>query len=417
MKYDVIVVGGGFAGIGAAISASRQGARVLLIEKSNCLGGAATNALVTPFMPNHTTINGKKVDFSGPIFREIKERLSKESAIIWDSHFLEEELKLVLNRMATENHIDLLFHANLTKSNVKDDKIKSITVSTIGGEIELFAPYFIDATGDAQLSFLSGVETILGRERDNLTQPMTLCFRVGNVDAESFFKDLDRVQAKYKENQLKGSIKNPRENILVFRTPIKNVLHFNATRVVKKNPVDPFEKSEAELIAREQIFELFNFLKENASGMDDAFIMSTGSEIGVRESRKIVGEYTLTENDCITLARFDDAIVACNYDLDIHNPEGAGTSHHYFKDGEYYEIPYRCLIPKGISNMLTVGRCISSTHEAQASYRIMPTVCSVGEAAGIAIAQALKNNQGTKDIDIKELQKALKNEYKKCTSN
>ena len=135
--------------------------------------------------------------------------------------------------------------------------------------------------------------------------------------------------------------------------------------------------------------------------------MATATEIGVRESRKIVGDYTLTEDDCKKCTKFEDAICACNYEIDIHNPEGSGTSLYYFKDGEYYTIPYRALIPKGIENMLVAGRCISSTHEAQASYRTMPTVCTIGQGAGTAIAQAIKKSLTTREINIEELQTTL----------
>lgn len=409
-KYDLIVVGGGFAGVASAISASQNGMSVLLIEKSNALGGASTNCLVNPFMPNATKINGKEVDFSYSIFKEILSRLQKANALIYGTHFDGERLKLILNEMMEENGIELLYHANLCRVNKEKDKIKSIVVATIQGEITLEAPYYIDATGDGQLSYLSGCKMLLGREKDNLCQAMTLCFRVGNVDTEKFYKSLPRVQKEYKKCQENGQITNPRENILVFSTTIKNVLHFNTTRVVKKNPTSALEKTEAEIIARKQVFETFDFLRAHADGMEDAFILSTAQEIGVRESRKLVGEYVLTENDCLSLTKFEDGIVACCYDIDIHSPDGAGTSHHYFKDGEYYTIPYRCLQPREISNMLVAGRCISSDHGAQASYRIMPTVCSIGEVAGIAISMAHKSHISPKEINAKKLQEIIKEE-------
>ncbi len=411
-QYDLIVVGGGLSGVASAISASHQGIKVLLVEKSNSLGGAPTNSLVNPFMNNSTKINGKTVDFSLSIFKEIVKRLKDRNALVWDSHFLEEELKYILNEMIIENNVDLLFHSYLTKVNKENNEIKSITLATVEGEITLNAKYYIDATGDGQLAFLSGCDYILGREKDNLTQPMTLCFRVGNVDTDKFYKTLDKVQKEYKEAQLKGKITNPRENILVFSTPIKNVLHFNTTRVVKKNPTNVFEKTEAEIIARKQAHEIYDFLKTHADGMENSFLMSTASEIGVRESRKIIGEYILTENDIINCTKFDDGVVACNYDLDIHNPEGAGTSHHYFNEGEYYTIPYRAFVPKNIKNMLISGRCISAYQSAQASFRIMPTVTSIGDATGTAIGIIVNDNlDNVRNVDIKKLQKILKESY------
>lgn len=139
--------------------------------------------------------------------------------------------------------------------------------------------------------------------------------------------------------------------------------------------------------------------------------MVTASEIGVRESRMIVGDYVLTEKDCKACVKFDDAIAACNYDIDIHNPEGTGTSHYYFPAGAYYTIPYRSLIPQGVDNLLVAGRCISSDHGAQASYRIMPVVCCIGEAAGSAIGLAVKHNSKVRKVDVKELQSVLQENH------
>ena len=139
----------------------------------------------------------------------------------------------------------------------------------------------------------------------------------------------------------------------------------------------------------------------------NAQLLMTAAEIGVRESRMIEGEYILTQEDLVSCVKFEDSITACNYDIDIHNPAGAGTSHYYFPNGEYYTVPYRCLTPKGTTNLLTAGRCISSTHEAQASYRIMPTCVTLGEAAGTAAALAKKSECGVKEIDVKKLQEIL----------
>ena len=248
---------------------------------------------------------------------------------------------------------------------------------------------------------------MLGREPDHLCQPMTLCFRVGNADVERFYESRPKLKEAHKAALEAGEFINPREDILVFRIPIENVLHFNTTRVVRKDPTDPFDVTEAEVIARRQVYEIYDFMKKHADGLENSFLMMTAAEIGVRESRMIVGEYVLTESDCKACTKFDDAIAACNYDIDIHNPEGSGTSHYFFAPGEYYTIPYRCLIPKGVTNMLVAGRCISSDHGAQASYRIMPTVCCIGEAAGAAAAMAIRDKVDTRSIDVSELQTSL----------
>lgn len=406
-KYDVVVIGGGFAGVAAAIAAAREGISVLIVEKGNAFGGAAVNCLVNPFMPNITKINGENVQLSAGIFKSICEAL-KERGAMHGEGFLEEELKYILNEKICEAKIDILFHSYIFDVKKNNGKIEQVLLATKSGVLQIESDYFIDATGDAQLAYLADCPTTLGRESDNLCQPMTLCFRLGNVDVEKFHKSNKKMQAAYREAFNNGELINPRENILVFKMPTPNVLHFNTTRVIKKDPTSVYDLTEAEIIARNQVYEIYDFMKKHADGLENSFLMMTASEIGIRESRKIIGEYILTESDCRSCVKFKDAIAACNYDIDIHNPEGTGTSHYYFPEGKYYTIPYRSLIPKGISNMLVAGRCISSDHGAQASYRIMPTVCCIGEAAGIAVSMATKGGKNVRDIDIEELQATLK---------
>ena len=411
-KYDLAVIGGGLAGVAAAISAARAGANVIIIEKSNCFGGAATNALVNPFMPYSTKINGEWIQLCRGIFKEICENLYGTHAMLGDilygDSFLEEELKYILNNMLKNAGVDILFHANLFEAERLGDSVRSVKVAVRAEVVKIEADYFIDATGDAQLAYILGCPTRLGRETDNLCQPMTLCFRLGNVNTQSFYESLDELQKAYKASLEAGELSNPRENILVFKTPVPNVLHFNTTRVVRKNPTSPTELTEAELIARAQVHETYDFMKKHAKGLEDSFLMMTASEIGIRESRMIIGDYRLTEADCKNLTKFDDAIAACNYDMDIHNPEGSGTSHYYFPEGAYYTIPYRSLLPKNAENLLVAGRCISSDHGAQASYRIMPTVATIGEAAGVAAALATRTDAAVRAVDVSELQGILR---------
>ena len=407
-KYELVVVGGGFAGVAAAIAAARAGVDVLLVDKGNCLGGAAVNCLVSPFMPYSTVIDGKHVVLSAGIFSEIIRRMDERHAMVGERFFLEEELKFVLNDMVLEAGVKLLFHAYIFKAEKRDGRITSISVATKSGETRIEADYFVDATGDAQLAYLADCPTTLGREPDHLCQPMTLCFRVGNVDRDRFYASQPRWSKIHAQMLESGQLINPRENILVFHTPIPNVLHFNTTRVVKKDPTCPEDVTEAEVLARQQVQEVYDLLKEHADGLENSYLMMTAAEIGVRESRMIVGDYVLTETDCKDCTRFEDAIAASNYEIDIHNPEGTGTSHYFFKPGEYYTIPYRCLIPKEATNLLVAGRCISSDHGAQASYRIMPNVCTLGEAAGSAMGLAVKEGKQVRDIDVGELQAELK---------
>lgn len=405
--YDLIVAGGGFAGTAAAIAAARQGLQVLLFDKGNALGGAANCNLVMPFMRHHTTVNQERFFLCRGIFAEIKHEMEVLGGCQNDRTFHDEILKLVLNRMAKDAGVTLLFGVYLTGVKQENGSIQSLSLSGVSGSFSLSADSFIDATGDGALSVLAGCEAQLGRLPDHLCQPMTLCFRVANIDMDLFEKQAPEINPLYQKWQQEGKIKNPREDVLRFHTLIPGVLHFNTTRIVKKNPTDPFDKTEAEIEAREQVFEVFSFLKENFSAFAHSEICSTAAEIGVRESRMIAGRYQLTEEDLKNCVKFPDAIAAGNYDIDIHNPEGSGTSHYYFADGTWYTIPYRCLLPVGCSNLLVTGRCISATHEAQASIRIMPIVCCLGEAAGIGAAVAKKQNTTPDQADVTAIQRCI----------
>lgn len=406
-KFDVLVAGGGFAGTAAAISAARGGKKVMLFDKFNAPGGAAAVNLVTPFMP-YWTINkerNKREYLTGGIFSEIVGKLRELGAMEGDDKFSDEYLKLVLNRMIKEAGVTVLYHAYLKDVEKEGKSIKSVTVSALGQDIKIAADTFIDATGDGVLSYLAGCSFMLGRNGDNLCQPMTLCFRVANVDVGRFYAEMPEMQKLYKEKQSSGEIRNPRENILTFVVPAKGIIHFNTTRVVKLNPTDPFDVTEAEFAAREQVFELFDLLKASFSSMKDADLIMTAAGIGVRESRMIEGEHILTANDLKECTKFPDSVARGNYDIDIHNPEGTGTSHYYFVPGEYYTIPYRSLTVKDADNLLVAGRCISADHEAQASIRIMPICASTGEAAGIAASLAPGGK--VKEVDIKALRERL----------
>ena len=414
-KFDLIVVGGGQAGCAAALAGARDGLSVLLVEAAGALGGSATNCLVNPFMPYSTTIeeNGEKKDIalSDGLFTEIHDALNEDGlyseARSWIA-FNEESLKVILDRKMAEAGVRVLFHATLCGVRTEGRRLVSASFATVGGVLTFEAGAFIDATGDATLSVYAGVPTRLGRPADSLCQPMTLCFRVCNVDTEDFWKHHKEINDLYKKLQAEGKIKNPRENVLVFPTRIPGVLHFNTTRVVKHDPTDAFSVSEAEAIAREQVLEMVRFLKANFDCCRNAYLVSTAASIGVRESRMIEARHVLDQDEIVAGTHFDDGIAAGNYDIDIHSPDGSGTSHYYFPAGAFYTIPYRSLLPRGVANLLVAGRCISTTHEAQASIRIMPICICIGEAAGTAAALAKKAGVAVADVDTDALRQRLR---------
>lgn len=405
--FDIVVAGGGFAGVGAAVAAAREGKSVLLIEKYNCLGGAACFDLVNPFMPYATKVNGEKKVLSRGIFEEILNLLKAEGGM-WEgsSRFNEETLKILLNRLVIKSGVTLLFNALITDAAVSNGRVTSLTVSHIGGRETVEADYVIDCTGDANVAFLGGFPFRLGRETDHLCQPMTLCFRVGNVDAARF--NTAEINALYTKQLAEGKFRNPRENVLMFRTAIDSVIHFNTTRVVKLNPTDGWDVTAAEIEAREQIDEMVTFLRTNFEAFRHCQLISSGIQIGARESRMIEGLHTLTCAEIMACTKFEDGIAACNYDIDIHSPDGTGTSHYYFPDGQYYTVPYRSLVPQGASNLLVAGRCVGCDHEAQASLRIMPVCCTLGEAAGTAAAMACTAGITVDKVDTAALRDTLR---------
>lgn len=400
MHYDAIVVGGGFSGAMAAMAMAREGLSVLLAEKSGSLGGAATVNYVLPFMEYRMTKNKKRIRLNRGLFSELLDRLNAyhaldEREVIYN----EEYLKLVLDDMTEHYGVSLLFHACLCEAERDAARVSSLSFMTVAGRLTFSADYVIDATGDATLAHLVGCPYRVGRESDEKCQPMTLCFRLSGVDCDAFFADLGRLNELWAEERRTGIIHNPRENLLVFRHASEGVLHFNATRVLS-SPLDPFEKSEAERTARRQMLEILDFLKRHAPSCQKATLLSSASEIGVRESRMIKGLYTVTEDDILERRKFPDAIAAGNYGVDIHSPDGSGTRRVKMKDGTFYTIPYRATIPCGFDNLLVVGRAISSTHEAQSAYRIMPNVASIGEGAGIALALCHKQGIATHALDL-----------------
>jgi len=411
--YDLIVAGGGLTGVAAAVSAAREGLKVLLIEQSGCLGGAMSNNLVYPFMKYWTKLDGEERKWlSDGIFTEMRQRLTQYVPQASATDFSPEYFKIVLDDMVAEAEVEVLYHATLFKVETDERKIKSVSVATKAGEMVFGAEFFVDATGDGDLFAFAGCEFQLGRDIDGLCQPMTTCFRMAGVDTSLLDRDA-RVHIKevYKELKAAGKIQNPREDVLMFMGKAlgDGIVHFNTTRVVKMDPTDPFAVSKAETMARKQIQEMLQFLKEqDFPAFRNAYIVSVASGIGVRESRKLKGEHILTAEELIACTRFEDAIALGNYDIDIHNPEGTGTSHRYFAPGEYYSIPYRSLLPKEYDNLLVAGRCISATHEAQASVRIMPICATMGEAAGIAVAVAKNTGADVHTVDIKTVQKLLR---------
>lgn len=419
-RYDVAVLGGGPGGIGAAVAAARNGARTLLIEQQGFLGGAATAMLVYPFMPHWAAVKtwGRPIrPVVGGIYQEILARLEAAGGLSGPGEtasvlFDDELLKIVLDDLTDEAGVEVVFHATLTGVHTAGQgdnrRIDSIEIYHKGGRETIEAAVFVDSTGDADLAALAGVPAQIGRAGDGSCQPMTLNFRLGGVAPDAPIESaLNTLLAE----TLAGRTDCILPNLLLttarfLRDP--HIVHFNATRILGPDATRGRALSAAEREGRRQVRWLTEFLRNEIPGYASAYLLKMAAHVGVRETRRIEGEYELSERDVLGCARFDDAIACGAYCIDIHNPEGGGTRLEHLPPGEFYQIPYRCLIPRGVTNLLIGSRSISATHEAHSSLRIMPIVCALGQAAGTAAALAVRDECAARDISIVDMQTLLR---------
>lgn len=440
-SYDVIIIGGGVSGSIAGIAASRQGAKVLVIESAGFLGGSLTSAGVGPMMTFHA---GNKQVIRG-ITDELIQRLKKAGKSpghIPDSTmytysvtpFDAEAMKYELESMLLESDGDILYHTMLAGVEVKNGIINSIKICNKSGLSDVKGRIFIDATGDADLAVGAGVPFTKGRKKDGAAQPMTLNIKFRNVDVEKLkdyiknnpdnftrmHKDIttmDKVERlsvigfvkEFNLAKQKGEISIKREDVLFFETNNPGEFIINTTRILGCDATDPWSLSKAEIEGRRQFIELESFFKNYIPGFENAVVASTGPNIGIRGSRQIKGVYTLTAEDLLTKRKFKDVIAHSGYPIDIHSPDGEGTTSTMLEWGDYYNIPYSTMITNEINNLIVVGRCISASFEAQAAIRLSPTAGAIGQAGGTAAAIAVKSNEDVRNIDINELQSTLIN--------
>lgn len=407
-EYDVIVAGGGPAGTAAAVSSARMGAQTLLVEKYGFLGGMGTAGLVAPFMqygtgrlryPYRESNIGKQL--VAGIFQEVIDRLTDDGCFGGTGYpysFDPEGLKYVLNELVISSGVELLLHTFITDAVSKDGEIKELAAFNKSGPCMLKAQIYIDCTGDGDIAFRSGAHYQKGRSEDGLCQPATLMFTMGGVD----------IEAGYVEHPVPEEAGLPQGRVLFFKMPRQGEVVVNMTRIINFDAADADQLTRGEIEARRQVKQIVNYLKKFEKGFENSYLIQTAPQLGVRESRRILGEYLLTADDLMQCRKFDDAVAKSAYPIDIHNPMGKGFTSVDIPEGEWYEIPYRCLMPKGVTNLLTAGRCISSTHEAHAAIRVQPTCYATGQGAGTAAAIAVKNNVSPKDVDTALLMKALR---------
>ncbi len=429
-EAEVIVVGGGPAGIGAAIASARNGARTVLVERYGFLGGMATAGLVGPFMTSYG-IDGEEPIIEG-IFKELVDRMVAMGTAIdpagvkgftayggyhtyGHEHvtpFDPEALKVVAQEMAIEAGVDLKFHRFFVDSLVTDKTIEGIITASKAGLEAFKGQIIIDTTGDGDVAARAGAPYEKGRPEDGRLQPVSLFFRVGNVDDDAVQAYMDAQHDGSFENLVReaieaGEFSHPKHRLTMFRLPRPGEWWANASRVHGIDATDPDQLTEAEIKGHRQVLYLIDFMRKRVPGFNDCYLIDTGTQIGVRETRRIMGEYVLTADDVFGARRFDDAIARVSFPIDIHDVQGGGGFFEGPREGPYYTIPYRCLVPREVDHLLVAGRCISATHEAHGSLRVMPPCFATGQAAGTAGALALELNTRPRDINVRLLQDSL----------
>ena len=437
-RYDLIVVGGGISGCMAATAAARCGASVLIIEQYGFMGGMLTAAGVGPMMTFHAGETQVIQGLTGELIERLVAR-GKSPGHIFDTvgytytvtPFDAEAMKQELEEMLLDAGASILYHTMLADVAAQGDRIAAITICNKAGLSELTAQVYVDATGDADLAIWAGVPFTKGREADGVCQPMTMNMKMTNVDIEAikayalqhpddFYRlqnDTDRLDRAPRlslggfssivaQAEASGELSFERDGVLLFETNTPGEVIINMSRLKGYDATDPQSLTEAEIEGRRQARELEIFLQTRIAGFENAVVIGTGPMVGVRSSRQIIGLYTLTVEDVLSCRAFDDVIAHSGYPVDIHLD--TGIKYEPFHHGEIYSIPYRCLVNARIGNLITVGRCVSVTFEAQGAMRTTPTVGAIGHAGGVAAFLAVRDGVAAADVSIHALQTVLK---------
>lgn len=421
--YDIIVVGSGSAGATATIAAARKGSKVLVLERLPFLGGTSTAVLDTFYGFYTPGTNSKKV--VGGISDDVMAGLRKHSSWLErpNTHgagtgvtYHPEYLKIVWEDLVKDSGADVLLNAWVQDVSAKDQGIQSLLVATKLGLREFTADVFIDASGDADICHFGGFGYELAGDVDP-AQTLTTTFKLCNVDIakrKTVSKaDFHAMMAAAAES---GEYDLPRKEGSDHITPVDHMTATIMTRLPSfytkgngraVNATDPELWSDAEIEGRRQAVEYIRFLQDKVPGYEKSQLSTFGTQIGVRETRRIYGEYRIERDEVLSAKQFDDQIGLCGAPIEDHHG-GADTAWAYMPDGETCGIPWRTLIPKGSKNLLVAGRCFSATHDAHASIRSMAQCMAMGQAVGTAAAMMSKANKAPQEIDVAALQDHLR---------
>ena len=440
-ETEVLVVGGGAAGIAAAIAAARNGARTTLVERYGFLGGTATASLVGPFMTSFSQ-DGKTRLIRG-IFQELVERIHREGGAVlpettvhgtahagyirrYGPHQAKgfdrvapvnaDSLKRVAAEMCLEAGATLLLHTSFVTPLLDGRTVTGSVIHNKSGLQAIRARVTIDCSADADVAYRAGAPTVFGRESDGRAQPMSMFFRIRGVDrqaVETYYaahpEETRLFQAIVNRARAEGRLTVQRDGVYVFLEPDGETWRVNTSRIIGRDGTNAEDLTAAEIEGRRQVAELMGFFRRECPGFEHCTLVEVAPQVGVRESRRIVGEYVLTAEDLASGRDFPDTIAFCGYPIDIHDPAGwRNGGDHPFRAANAYQIPFRSLVPRGVEQLLVAGRSLSATHEAAASVRVMPPCFAMGEAAGTAAALALKAGVPVRSVEIAELRRCLR---------